>query len=120
MLCKKVALKNFAEFTGKHLFQSLFLRKLQAEAYFIKKEMLWHRCFLVSFCESFKSMFFIEHLRWLRQSSSSSCIDSSKICYNDVIDVFAMLSSIAKGLGKIYLFKATIETPEPCVKSVQS
>ena len=30
VFCKKVVLRNFAKFTGKHLCQSLFLIKLQA------------------------------------------------------------------------------------------
>ena len=42
VLCKKGVLDNFAEFTGKHLCQSLFLKSLL-------KKRLWHRCFLVNF-----------------------------------------------------------------------
>ena len=34
-LCKKVVLKNFWKFTGKHLWQSLFLIKFQAEGVFL-------------------------------------------------------------------------------------
>ena len=48
------ALKNFANFTGKHLCWSLFL---------IKK--LQHRCFPVKFEQIFKNTYFTEHLRWL-------------------------------------------------------
>ena len=33
VFCKKGILRNIAKFTGKHLHQSLFLIKLQAEAY---------------------------------------------------------------------------------------
>ena len=32
VVCKKVDLENFAKLKGKHLYQSLFLLKLQAEA----------------------------------------------------------------------------------------
>ena len=42
MFCKKGVLRNFAEFTGKHLCQSLFFNS------FFKKR-LWHRCFTVSY-----------------------------------------------------------------------
>ena len=35
---KKVALKNFANFTGKHLCWSLFLIKLQAQGPFLKRD----------------------------------------------------------------------------------
>ena len=41
VFCKKVVLRNFAEFTRKHLCQRLFLIKLQ------------------------EHLFFTEHLRWL-------------------------------------------------------
>ena len=49
---KKGGIKNFANFTGKHLCQSLFFNKLQAEAAcnFIKKENLT-QMFPCEFCE---------------------------------------------------------------------
>ena len=69
---KKGVLKNFAELTGKHLCQSLFLNKveggcflikLQAEACnFIKKETL-AQGFSCDFCEIFQNTFFTEHLQ---------------------------------------------------------
>ena len=57
--CKKAILRNFAQFTGKHLRQSLFFNKVAA-CNFIKKETLaqacnfikkrlWYRCFPVNF-----------------------------------------------------------------------
>ena len=50
---KKNVLKNFAKFTGKHMCQSLFLMKLQAEAFnFIKKETLV-QVFSYEFCKVF-------------------------------------------------------------------
>ena len=47
VFCKKVVLRNFAKFTGKHLCQSLFLLK----------KGLWHRCFPVKFCKISKTTF---------------------------------------------------------------
>ena len=47
MFSKKVVLRNFAKFTGKHLCQSLFLLK----------KGLWHRCFPVKFCKISKTTF---------------------------------------------------------------
>ena len=44
VVCKKGVLKNFAKFTGKYLFWSLFLLKLQAGN--LIKERLQRRCFL--------------------------------------------------------------------------
>ena len=55
VFCKKGVLKNFTNFTGKRLCQSLF---------FIKKEAL-AQVFSGEFCEIFKDTFFIEHLQWL-------------------------------------------------------
>ena len=60
---RKVVLRNFAKFIGKHLCQSLFFNiKLQAEAcIFIKKETL-AQVFSCEFCEISKNIFFTEHL----------------------------------------------------------
>ena len=58
---KKVA--NFAKFTGKHLYQGLFLNRFASHACnFIKKEALV-QVFLCGFCEVFKNTFFTKHLR---------------------------------------------------------
>ena len=50
--CSKDALKNFAKFTGKHLWQSLFSNKVanRMVATVLKKR-LWHRCFTVDFAK---------------------------------------------------------------------
>ena len=60
---KKGVLQNFVKFTGKHLSRSLFLNKV-ADSNFIKNETLT-QVFSCEFCEIFKSIFFIERLRWL-------------------------------------------------------
>ena len=60
---KKGVLRNFAKFTGKHLCQSLFFIKV-AVVYvciFIKKETL-ALTFFYDFGESFKNIFFTDHL----------------------------------------------------------
>ena len=60
-------LKNFANFTGKHLCWSLFLIKLQAglkSCNFIKKR-IQGRCFPVNFAKFLKAPIFTKHLRWL-------------------------------------------------------
>ena len=62
---RKGVYRNIAKLTEKHLCQSLFLIKLQAEACnFIKKETL-AQVFSCEFSEISKSIFFTEHLRWL-------------------------------------------------------
>ena len=74
MFYKIGILKNFAKFTWKHLWRSLFLQAWvtgcnwdlqQAEAcIFIKKEIPAHM-FSCDFCEIFKSNFFYRNFRWL-------------------------------------------------------
>ena len=44
VLCEKVALKNFAKFTEKHLCQSL---RCRPQATLLRKK-LWYRCFPMS------------------------------------------------------------------------
>ena len=51
----KSVLKNFANFPKKHLFLSLFLVKLQAEACNFIKKKLQHSCFPVKFAKFLKT-----------------------------------------------------------------
>ena len=53
VFCKKDVLRNFAKFTGKHLYQNSFLIKLQP------------RCFPVNSAKFLRTPFFKKHLRWL-------------------------------------------------------
>ena len=49
---KKGVLKTVAEFTGKHLYQSLFFNKIAVlRPATILKKRLWHRCFPVNFAK---------------------------------------------------------------------
>ena len=59
LFCKKVVLKNFTKFTGKHLCQSLFVNKVAGlrPATFFKKS-LWRRCLSVNFAKISKTIFF--------------------------------------------------------------
>ena len=61
MFFKVDVLKNFANFTGKHVYCSLFLIKI---CNFIKKR-LQHTCFPVKFAKLLRTPFFTEHFRWL-------------------------------------------------------
>ena len=49
-------LRNFAKFTGKYLFQSLFFNNVACTATLLKKR-LWHRCFPVNFAKSLRTPF---------------------------------------------------------------
>ena len=42
-----------------------FLIKLQAEACNFIKKRLWYKCFPVNFTKFLRTLFFVEHLRWL-------------------------------------------------------
>ena len=50
MFCKKGALRNFAKFTGKHLYQGLFLIKKETQT----------QVFSCEFCEISKNTFFLK------------------------------------------------------------
>ena len=66
VFCKKGVLRNFTKFTGKHLYQSLFLNKVAGlrPATLLKKR-LWHRYFPVNFAKFLRAPFLTEHLWWL-------------------------------------------------------
>ena len=60
---KKCVLRNFAKFTGKHLYQSVFLNKVAgvSPATLLKKTLA--QVFSCEFCEISKNTSFTEHLR---------------------------------------------------------
>ena len=55
---RKDVLRNFAKFTGKHLFQSLYFNKVPGlrPATSLKKR-VWHRCFPVNFAKFLRTPF---------------------------------------------------------------
>ena len=66
---KKGVLRNFAKFTGKHLYQSLFFNKVSGGACnFLKKETLT-QVFSCEFCEISMNIFLTEHL-WATASEA--------------------------------------------------
>ena len=79
---KKVDLRNFTKFTGKHVYQSLFFNKVAGlrPAPLLKKR-LWHRClFSCEFCGIFKNTFFKEHFRETDSVDSLAYLDNN---FND-------------------------------------
>ena len=55
---KRVVLKNFSKFTGKHLCQSLFLLiKLHALPATLLKKRFWRRCFPLNFEKFLRTLF---------------------------------------------------------------
>ena len=66
VFCKKGVLRNFANFTAKHLCQNLFLNNVaDLRPATLFKKRLWHRCFLVSFAKFLRTSFLTKHLWWL-------------------------------------------------------
>ena len=65
VFCKKGVLKNFIKFTGKHLCQSLFFKKVAGRPATLLKNRLWHRCFSVNFVKFLRTSFFIDYSWWL-------------------------------------------------------
>ena len=61
---KKGVLRKFANFTEKHLCQSLFLIKLKSACNFIKNVAL-AQMFSCEFTKFLRTSFLIEHIRWL-------------------------------------------------------
>ena len=62
VFCKKCVLRIFANFTGKHLCQSLFFNKFAGlRPATLSKKRLWHRCFPVRFAKFLSAAFFTEH-----------------------------------------------------------
>ena len=60
----KAVLRNFAKFTGKHLYQSLFFNEVAGlRPATLLKMRLWHRCFSVNFAKFLRTNFFTEHLQ---------------------------------------------------------
>ena len=58
--------RNFAKFTGKHLYQSLFFNKVGGlSPAILLKKILWNRCFPVNFAKFQRTAFLTEHFWWL-------------------------------------------------------
>ena len=75
VFCKKVALRNFSKFTGKHLYQSLFFNNLT-----LLKKRLRHRCFPVNFEKFLRTDFLTEHLRWLLLTKCTNVPSKAVTC----------------------------------------
>ena len=74
----KCVLRNSAQFTGKHLCQSLFFNN--AKGLRPAKNRLWHRCFSVNFAKFVRKPFLTEHLRWILRQWVKRM--ASGLCYS--------------------------------------
>ena len=97
VFCRKSVLRNFAKFTGKHLFQSLFFNKVAG-----LRPALWHRCFSMNFAKFLRTPFLTEHscfwlniyqmIKWFRGNSTRNYqrndIPVFKIRHNFLKDFF--------------------------------
>ena len=82
VFCKKGILKNFTQFTGKHLCQSLFLIQLQAEACNVIKIETLAQVFSCGFYEIFKNTYSIEHLWCLLLHLRKTQINAASLFYS--------------------------------------
>ena len=57
VFCEKGVLGNFTKFTGKHFYQSLFVKKETGRPATLLKKRLWHRCFSVNFAKFLRTPF---------------------------------------------------------------
>ena len=80
---KKGVLKNFANFTGKHLFWSLFLIKLQASGLGLQlyQKETPKKAFSCEICEIFKNTYFGKHLR----TTASEFIRDLTLFYESIL-----------------------------------
>ena len=65
LFCEKGVLRTFANFTGKHLRQTLFFNKVAGNACNFIQKRLWRKCFPVKFAKFLRTPFFTEQLWWL-------------------------------------------------------
>ena len=97
--CKKDALRDFEKFTGKHLYQSLFLSKVPGlRSATLLKRRLWHRCFSVNFAKSLRTPFLTEHFRWLllsKQHRTNSKINSKYLGDKLFLKIFYVIKVLA-------------------------
>ena len=106
---EKVVLRNFAKFTGKHVYQSLFFNNVAGlrSATLLKKR-LWHRRFTVNFSKLLIIPFLTEHLRWLLlyiAFSLTQCINK-KLLRQKILEV---ILSKMKQLEDLKVFKKAIK-----------
>ena len=95
MFCKKGVLRNFTKFTGKHMCQSLFFKKLAGlkPATLLKKR-LWPWCFPVNFTKFLRAPFYIEHLWWLLLLDSNFMFIAKIKLYFSLIQFLLLLSEM--------------------------
>ena len=75
---KKGVLKIFAKFTGKHLCQSLFFKKVAGlRSATLSKKRLWHKRFPMNFVRFSRTTFFKEHFRWLFLKHLCQCFQNT-------------------------------------------
>ena len=80
IFCKKVVLKIFRKFTGKHLYHSFFFNKVAGlRSAILLKKRFWHRGFPVSFKKFLRTPFLIDYLWWLLQENAEVWFFSARV-----------------------------------------
>ena len=66
VFCEKAVLGNFAKFTGKYLYQSLFFNNIAGlRPVTLLTKRLWRKCFPVNFSKFRRTPFLAEHVQCL-------------------------------------------------------
>ena len=66
VFCKTGVLRNFANFTGKHLCQNLFFNKVASlRPPTLLRKRFWHTYFPLNFVKFLRRPFYTEHLWWV-------------------------------------------------------
>ena len=120
VFCRKGILRNFAKFTGKHLYQNLFVNKVVGCATLLKKRLLqW--CFSINFAKFLRTPFLTEHLLWLiLYNKLQSTTNVTILAINDNLHNYRWsINTINWLLGKPFLTDSQVHSKIYCLVTVK-
>ena len=120
VFCRKGILRNFAKFTGKHLYQNLFVNKVVGCATLLKKRLLqW--CFSINFAKFLRTPFLTEHLLWLiLYNKLQSTTNVTILAINDNLHNYRWsINTINWLLGKLFLTDSQVHSKIYCLVTVK-
>ena len=120
VFCRKGILRNFAKFTGKHLYQSLFVNKVVGCATLLKKKLLqW--CFSINFAKFLRTSCLTEHLLWLiLYNKLQSTTNVTVVTVNDNLHNYRWsINTINWLLGKLFFINSPAHSKIYCLVTVK-
>ena len=120
VFCRKGILRNFAKFTGKHLYQSVFVNKVVGCANLLKKRLLqWW--FSINFAKFLRAPFLTEHLLWLSlYNKLQSTTNVTILAINDNLHNYRWsINTINWLLGKLFLINSPAHSKIYCLVTVK-